>query len=617
MRNFVRLLGLLRPYRGRLALSLACMVVYSAASTISLTLISPFLRLLFATAGSPPPAGSEGLPGGAALPAAAARTGGLLESARGVLELLIGSARPLVAFERLCLLILGLFLIKNLADYAASYFTVYVEQAAMRDARRRLFAHLQTLPLGFHHGERQGALMARLTSDIEALRGSLAAGISNLVKDGLTLIGCLVLVFAASWKLAMFSVLVVPPVGLALAAIGRKMRKRSGTAQQRMADLTGILQESLFGARVVKAFGMERFEEERFERANTGYFGAFVRLRRVSAAARPVSEYAIILVAVAIAWLGAREIFEHHTLPPDRFFMFVSALLATLSPVKSLSEVGATLAQGLGAADRVFGLLDTPSTITDEPGAPPLPAFRDAIRYDDVSFAYTASQPVLEHVSFTVRRGEVVALVGASGSGKSTTMDLLARFYDPVSGRVTVDGTDLRRVTMASLRAQLGIVTQETILFHDTVRAYIAYGRAEASDADVRRAAGAANAAAFIERLPDGYDTVIGDRGVRLSGGERQRLAIARALLKNPPILLLDEATSALDTESERLVQDALERLMRERTVLVIAHRLSTVQHADRIVVLERGRVVEEGRHEELLALGGVYRRLHDMQFRG
>ncbi len=588
------------------------MVVYSASATLALTLISPFLRVLFATVGGDA-ASVSAIP---ELPGATGAAGGLIGAVRGVLDPLLSGARPLVVFERLCLVILGLFFVKNLADYTASYLTVSVEQAAMRDARRRLFAHLQALPLSFHHGERQGALMSRLTSDVEALRGALAAGISNLVKDGLSLIGCLVLVFAASWKLALFSVLVVPPVGFALAAIGRKMRKRSGTAQQRMAELTGILQEALFGARVVKAFGMEHFEEERFERANTGYYRAFVRLRRVSAAARPLSEYGIILVAVAIAWMGAREIFEHRTLPPDRFFMFVSALLATLSPVKSLSEVGSTIAQGLGAAERVFGLLDTKATITDRPGAGALPAFRDVIRYERVSFAYEPGQPVLEEVALDVKRGEVVALVGSSGSGKSTTMDLLARFYDPTGGRITVDGVDLRDVTMASLRAQLGIVTQETILFHDTVRGNIAYGRADASEDDVRRAAEAANAHPFVARLPAGYDTVIGDRGVRLSGGERQRLAIARALLKNPPILLLDEATSALDTESERLVQDALERLMKDRTVLVIAHRLSTVQHADRIAVLERGRIVETGRHDELLALGGVYRRLHDLQFR-
>ena len=612
MRNLARLVGLMRPYRARWVTALLLMVLTSVASTASLTLVSPFMRVLFATTGRTASFSAPPLPGA---PAAAGRGASWLDRAQHVIDERLRTTRPIVAFERLCVLILLLFLVKNAADYVASYLTVSVEQASMRDLRRQLFTHLQSLSLSFHHGERQGALMSRMTSDVEALRGAIAAGTSNLVKDGLTLLGCLVLVFSASWRLALFSLVVLPPAALVLGALGRKMRKRSGTAQARMADLTGILQESLFGARVVQAFGGERHESARFEVANTGYFRAFTRLRSVSAAARPLSEYAIIVVAVAIAWMGAREIFSQ-SLPPDRFILFVTALLATMSPVKSLSEVGATLAAGLGAADRVFGLLDTPSSITDRPGARALAPFADAIEYEHVTFAYDRGRPVLHDVSFRVRRGEVVALVGASGAGKSTTLDLLARFHDPDEGRVSIDGADLRDVTLTSLRSQLGLVTQETILFHDTVRGNIAYGLPGASAEAVREAAAAAHAAPFIERMPQGYETLIGDRGLRLSGGERQRLAIARALLRNPAILLLDEATSALDTESERLVQDALDRLMRDRTVLVIAHRLSTVRGADRILVLDGGRLAEQGSHEELIAQGGTYRRLHDLQFR-
>lgn len=606
MREFVRLLRLLRPYRGRLAAAIACMFAYSVAFTGSLLLVDPFTRLMFGTA--PPP--------GAGLAAAGGAAGGWLERMPAAWHRWLFEADRLVAFERLCAVILLLFLAKNLADYAAAYLSVSVEQAAMRDLRRDLFGHLSRLSLDFYHGRRSGTLIARLTSDVEALRATLAVCISNLLKDGLTLIGALAIVFMASWRLALFAMIVVPPAALALVAIGRKMRKRSFRAQEKMADLTSVLQETIGGVRVVQAFGMERFESERFDRANTGYFGAFVRLRRVSAAAKPLSELAIIVVAVAIAWMGAREIFHVESLPPSRFFQFVTALLATISPIKSLSEMNSTIAIGLGAADRVFGLLDTPSTIAEKPGARALGPFAEAIRYENVSFEYDRGPRVLHDVSFSVRRGEVVALVGASGAGKSTALDLLARFYDPSAGRVTLDGTDLRDATLRSLRGQLGIVTQETILFHDSVRANIAYGLADATDEDVERAARAAHAHEFVSRLPEGYETVVGDRGVRLSGGERQRLAIARALLRNPPILLLDEATSALDTESERLVQDALERLMRERTVLVIAHRLSTVQHAHRILVFEDGRVAQHGTHAELLAEGGPYRRLYDMQFR-
>ncbi len=610
MSAFGRLLRTLRPYRLTLAGAIGCMVVYSIASTLSIALVQPFLRVMFATGVA------TGTSAGDAAVSAPGAIGSAISWAQALLQRWVFDAPPLVAFERLGGVILVLFLIKNLADYAASYLSVAVEQSAMRDLRRALFAHLQRLPMAFFHNQRTGSLIAQLTSDVDALRGSLAAGISNLLKDGLTLAGCLTLVFLASWKLALFSMLILPPAALALVTIGRSMRRRSGRAQEQMADLTGRLQETIAGARVVKAFRAESFEESRFEVSNTGYRNAFVRLRRVSAAARPFSEYAVIVVAVAIAWLGAREIFENRSLPPERFFLFVTALLATISPIKSLSEVGGTLATGLGAADRVFGLLDTPAAIRDADGAVEAPPLREAIRFERVDFAYNPGETVLTGIDFEVPRGQVVALVGASGAGKSTTLDLLARFHDPSEGRVTWDGVDLRQVTLDSLRSQLAVVTQETLLFHDTVRANIAYALPQATQTQVEAAARAAHAHDFIERMPNGYDTVIGERGLRLSGGERQRLAIARALLRDPRVLLLDEATSSLDSESERLVQSALETLMRDRTTLVIAHRLSTVQHADRILVFEHGRIIEQGTHRELLEREGAYHRLHALQFR-
>jgi subfamily B ATP-binding cassette protein MsbA len=394
------------------------------------------------------------------------------------------------------------------------------------------------------------------------------------------------------------------------------MRKRSNQAQERMADVTSRLHETIVGARVVKAFGMEAYETSRFAEANQRFFRAFVHLRRVSAAARPVSEYAIVVVAVAMLWFGGREIFEGRGLAPQQFVLFVTALLSTISPLKSLSEVNSNVQQGVSAAQRVFDLLDTKATVDDRAGAVTLAPLRDAVRYENVDFAYQPGQPVLEGVSFTIGRGEVVALVGSSGAGKSTAMDLLARFHDPVGGRVTLDGVDLRDATLASLRGQMGIVTQETILFHDTVRANIAYGLSDVDEARIEGAARAAFAHDFILDLPRRYDTVIGERGSRLSGGQRQRIAIARAILKDPPILILDEATSALDSESERLVQEALSNLMKGRTALVIAHRLATVRGADRIIVLDGGEVSETGTHDELLRrAGGLYSRLYELQF--
>ena len=612
MRVYLRLVGYLRPYGWRLTAALLCTAFYAAMNAASLGLIGPFMRVLF----QPTVAPAVHAP---AIPGAGAAGDGSLKGwpgpLRDAVQHTLLDVRPLVALERICLLILIVLFLKNLADYMQAFHMAAVEQSAIRDLRSQVYAHLHRLPLAFFHGRKTGMLVSRLTNDVEFLRASLAAGVSNLVKDSLTLVGCLAWMFIVSPKLALVSLLILPPAALTVVAIGRKMRKRSGQAQERMADLTSILQETIVGARVVKAFAMERFESERFDEANRRFYRAFVHLRRVSAAARPVTDFTIATVAVAMLWFGGREILVQRSIEPHQFFLFVTALLATISPIKSLSEVNANVQQGVVAAERVFSILDTPPTIFDRPDARALPPFRESIRYEHVGFEYKPGVPVLSDVSFDIAHGEVVALVGSSGGGKSTTMDLLARFHDPTAGRITLDGLDLRDARLDSLRAQLGIVTQETILFHDTVRNNIAYGRPDADAHAVRAAAQAANAHDWIMRMPQGYDTVIGERGTKLSGGERQRLAIARALLKNPPILLLDEATSSLDLESERLVQDALERLMRDRTVLVIAHRLSTVQHADRIVVLEGGRVVACGTHAQLISQEGLYRRLYDLQF--
>jgi subfamily B ATP-binding cassette protein MsbA len=623
VRTYLRLLGYLRPYGARFALALTCMVIYAAMSALALGMISPFMQVLFERVGrehagvvsAPGPAAATPVAELAREPLRSDNVARWPELVRARAQRALMLVPPLVALERICLLVLIVLLLKNLADYLQAFLMVWIEQAVIRDLRTALLAQLQTLSLSFYHAQRTGTLMARVTNDVEYLREALASGISRLVKGSLMLAVCLGWAFYASWRLALLSLVILPPVLIALAALGRKLRKRSDAAQERMGELAAILQENIAGARVVKAFGMEDFERRKFERANHAFFRAYVRMRRVATAAGPVGEFGMVVAAVAVLWLGGVEIFTRGALAPHQFILFVTALVSTSSPIRSLSEVNANIQQGLAAAGRLFALLDTEPDVVDRPGARPLAPFRDRIRFEHVAFAYPEGGPVLEEVSLEVRRGEVVALVGSSGAGKSTMMDLVPRFHDPTGGRVTVDGVDLRETTVASLRALLGIVTQETIVFHDTVRNNLAYGMDDASEEAVEAAAEAANAHAFIRGLPRGYATVIGDRGVKLSGGERQRIAIARALLKNPPILLLDEATSALDAESERLVHQALERLMRDRTVLVIAHRLSTVQHADRIVVLEKGRVVASGTHRELLDQDGLYRRLYDLQF--
>jgi subfamily B ATP-binding cassette protein MsbA len=628
-----RLLAFLAPYRGRLAGAIACMALFAASSGLALGLFSPFLQILFAppeaailgpaTPGSAPPEGAAGaaarMPGGGAGFAGAGW--GNLDRwpafLREPLEAFLFGRPPLEALGRLCLLLVLAFVAKNLFDYGQSFLMNSVEQGVVRDLRNRLYAHLHSLSLSFFHGERTGILASRVVNDVQYVRSALAAGISNVIKETLVLLAALFWVFWASWQLALIALLVLPPTVGLIVWIGKRMRRRSETMQERMADLQAVLYETLANIRVVKSFHAERYEVGRFARENDAFYRAFLRLRRMGDAAAPLTESLMIGVAALVLWFGGRQIFVAHTLEPHNFFLFVIALLSMMSPLKRLSNVNSIVQEGLAAAGRVFALLDTPASIADRPTATAAPGFAREIRFEDVSFRYGDGPPVLDGVNLVFRKGETVALVGPSGAGKSTLVDLVARFHDPTAGRITLDGVDLRDRTLESVRGLYGVVPQETILFRDTLLHNIAYGRPDADPAAVAEAARAANAHAFIARLPDGYATVIGERGVTLSGGERQRVALARAVFKDPPILVLDEATSSLDSESEALVQEAFERLRAGRTAIVIAHRLSTVQRADRIVVLERGRIVEEGRHADLLEKGGLYRRLHALQFQG
>lgn len=623
-----RLLAQLAPYRARLGVAVACMALFAASSGLALGLFSPFLQILFAppgtailgpaTPGAAAPTSPDGTAVGGGLPGGA---WGNLDRwpafLREPLEGFLFGRPPLEALGRLCLLLVLAFLAKNLFDYLQTYIMTAIEQGVVRDLRNRLYAHLHTLSLSFFHGERTGILASRIINDVQFVRSALAAGISNVIKESLVLTAALCWVFWASWRLALIALIVLPPsVGL-IVWIGRRMRRRSEAMQERMADLQAVLYETLANIRVVKSFHAERFEVRRFGRENDAFYRSFLRLRRMGEAGGPLTESMMVAVAALVLWLGGQQIFIARTLEPHNFFLFVIALLSMMSPLKRLSNVNSIVQEGLAAAGRVFALLDTPPTIADRPGARPATGFDEALRLEDVTFRYGDGPAVIDHVSLTVRRGETLALVGPSGAGKSTLIDLMARFHDPVEGRITLDGVDLRDHTVESIRALYGVVPQETILFRESVFANIAYGRDDADPGAVEAAARAANAYGFIERLPNGFATIIGERGVTLSGGERQRLALARAVFKDPPILVLDEATSSLDSESEALVQEAFERLRSGRTAVVIAHRLSTVQRADRIVVLERGRIVEEGKHAQLLARGGLYRRLHALQFQG
>ena len=623
------------------------MVGFALTSGISIGMISPFVKILFTPRGSVATSVPASRPGGVdarggAIPGlpevpnlsasspAASDTSSAAAGSRGLAAgfndwkrdlrtaferfFLIGD--PIRSLNRICLTLLIVFMLKNLFDYLQSVLTVWVEQAVVRDLRNEVYGHLHQLSLSFFHSRRTGALLSRLTNDIALVRGALAAGFSNLIKSGLLLVVCLFWIFWTSWKLALLSLIVVPPSVALIVWLGKKLRRRSTITQERMADLNSILQETLTGIRVVKAFSMEEFEKQKFARAAQDYFRSFVKQRRLGAMAGPLSEYLGVVAATTVLWYGGHEILLQRALEPQQFFIFLFAMLQLMNPLKSLSNVNATLQEGLAAAVRIFRLLDTQPTVANVPNPRVASGVREGFEFQSISFRYGSGADVLHEVSFRVRAGEVVALVGPSGAGKSTLVDLVARFYDPTQGRILLDGVDLKEFEVASLRRMMGVVTQESILFNDTVWNNIAYGVPDADEESVRLAARAANAERFILEMPEGYQTKIGDRGVLLSGGERQRLAIARAIFKNPPLLLLDEATSSLDSESELLVQEALEALFTGRTAFVIAHRLSTIQRADRILVLDEGRIVQTGTHAELVASPGLYQKLHRLQFR-
>src|SRR3989339_113542 len=525
-------------------------------------------------------------------------------------------ANPQNAFEtikNIAFMLVGLYFIKGVSFYIKDYLLNNTGQRIIMDIRNIVYDHVQNLSLGYFSRNKTGQILSRITNDVVSMQNAVMS-ITGIVGESMNFFGFLIVVFLMNWKLASLAIIGILIVVYPIYSFGQRLRYISVDSQNKIGEITSIAHEGISNIRIVKAFAMEEYEHKKLAQANRSFFDTFMKAVRITAMSQPINEFIGIFAISILLMVGGYQI-SNGTLSTGEFVAFAAALMMLFNPIRNLNGVNIQIQQALSSAERVFQLLDSPQEVKDESQAVVMPSFEKEISYKNVNFEYIKERPVLKNINMTVKKGEIVAIVGPSGSGKSTLADLLPRFYDINSGVIEIDNIDIKIFKMSSIRNQIGIVTQETILFNDTIKGNIAYGRQDIPLTQVENAAKAANAHDFIIKSQHGYDTLIGERGVKLSGGERQRLSIARAILKNPPILVLDEATSALDTESEKLVHDALEKLMKSRTTIVIAHRLSTIIRADKIVVLDKGEIKAVGKHEELLTESPLYKKLYEMQF--
>jgi subfamily B ATP-binding cassette protein MsbA len=594
---YKRLLPYLRPHFWRMAITIVANLVAALLDGFAIALLIPFLNILFHQ------------------PSTAMKSGWISK----LLDLTVGSrivpGDEMNSLRNVIILVLIAVILKNLLVWIAGQFGATLQEYVTRDLRNAVYRHLAHLPLGYFTQMKAGQILSRVINDTFETRLILTQIVTQSLQSASLVLVYIAILFSISWQLSLIALIILPLLGFSLQPMLRKLRRGNLRRGNVHGEMTSVLQETISGIRLVKASGTESYEEARFAEGSNKYARSSLKLTRLALLAPPVTEIIGTVIAVLILWIGAWQVLRSGTMTGATLLAFLTLVLRLLQPLKQLSQMRTTAQSSLASAERLFEILDSPAEFQRDRGTRDTATFDRYLEFENVSFSY-GDAPVLSGVDFSASKGEVVALVGPSGSGKSTLVDLIPRFYEPTGGRILLDGIDVRDIKLPVLRSLTGIVSQETVLFHETVRSNIAYGATDQyTQEQIEGAARAANAHEFIMELPRGYDTLLGERGTRLSGGQRQRLAIARALLTDPPILILDEATSALDTESERLVQEAVDRLLQGRTVFVIAHRLSTITHADQILVLERGEIVERGTHAELLARRGAYHRLYSLQF--
>lgn len=602
MKTYLRILSYLKKYKLNLTISIILSIFFSIFSALSIYLTIPLLKTLFFGGGSTVPIQTD--------------ITGLYSRLQYAFESFIFSEGKLAALYKVCILILAAFILKNITGFYQSLYMQYSEKGLMRDLRFSLYEKINNLSLRYFTSERTGNLISRMTNDLNTVQSGISAAFFNLTKDPLLIIIFLILAISISMQLTLMSVVVFPVTIFAIVKIGSSLRRRSQRMQEKMSDIISIITETIYGAKIIRAFRAEKYRNDIFKNESDAHYNLTIKTVKTNELTSPITEVLSIIAGVIIIWFGGTQILVNQNLQPEEFLGFLFILFQLMTPIKNLSTVNNRIQESIASGNRIFEILDYPEEIRISDNPVELNDFKEKIKIENVGFYYSPDKIIMNEINFEINKSEVVAVVGASGVGKSTLADLIARFYDVTSGIISIDGIDIKDIKIESLRYLIGIVPQETILFNDTIRNNILFGWEGISEDKLIEITKYANAYDFIMESEKGFDTVIGERGLKLSGGQKQRLSIARALIRNPQILILDEATSSLDSESEILVQDALDKLMTNRTSIVIAHRLSTVLNADKIIVMSEGRLVQMGTHNELIRQkSGVYKKLYDLQF--